>query len=1495
LAARKTAKEISMKRLNGKFITGISAMLMALAFAMIGCDQGGGEENEQAPQSGLTLKGTEAGAAYAVRVYPNPEEEAVGSDTWSEATADEKLAANGEATAEGAEVFVSLSAPDESRFAGTGSFLVVVTADGTARYAIAAFIDGSAALDLANDMKEPPETPVYGISLSETGTLEFPSANAGYAAQKTTTITITNTGKDATGKLTLAVAGANADSFTLGKKTITNIAVGGKATFTVRPNTGLKAGVYTATVSVTGETIAAKGFGVSFTVNNKDGSPPENPDAPKPDPVYSIELSRTGTLTFPPANAGYGPPATRAVTVRNTGNQPTGSLTLALSGNNSGSFGLSKSTITGIAVNGSDSFTAVPNTGLAAGTYTATVTVSGSNGISAGFDVSFEVKPAGTPIYAIELSQTGPLVFPDAIFDYAARTPQQITIYNRGNQPTGNLTVALTGAAPSAFTLNKPAMGSIAVNGSDSFTAVPNTGLAAGTYTATVTVSGGNNISAKFDVSFKVKAVSGYGIELSPTGPLTFEDAVEDGPVPGAQTITVSNRGSQPTGGLSLTMTGDSAFTLNKTTMGSIAVNGSDTFTIAPNSGLGEGEYTATVSVTGGNGISAGFVVSFTVKPAGTRIYSISLSETGTYPFPPAVFGYGEQAVKSVTIHNTGNQPTGALTAAVGAGFEITAPANGAVTSIQSGGTTAFSVRPKTGLGIGPHTATVSVTGGNGITANFAVSFEVEEAFYEIALSGNGTPFGADYTHQFGTVTLPDYTEPAALTVTITNTGNQPTGALSVALTGTDSGSFILNDSAAGSSAAINSIAATGGTATFNVAPSASIDTAKTYRSSVIVTMANGGTDALLGAVFDVSFEVKPAPAYAIALSRNGDPIDTDYIHQFGKVIPPDYTPPDALSVTVTNTGNQPTGALTVALSGTGSGSFILNDSAAGSSAAINSIAAGGNSVSFTVTPRTGLAAGDYTATVTVSNGLGGNQSITANFAVSFDVEEAAYAIALSRNGTPIGADYTHQFGEAATLPPYTQPDALSVTVTNSGNQPTGGLSVALTGDNPSAFTRSPATITGIAVNSADSFTIAPNSGLGAGTYTATVTVSGGTNIEPRSFNISFEVYAPLVTGFRSLAAALVYLDAHSGDGTVDAPVTLKLDFDDLSSTADRWTAIASALSARTKYVALDLLSCRTSSTYDLTNFNILAGSPRIVSIVLPGFVTKFTGGDGTAYPNLKAISGENVTRLTALTFQLCTALTTVSFPKVTTVTEKVFLGCTSLSTADFPAVTTIEADAFGDCTSLTAAPYPLVTEIGESAFSGCTSLAAADFPLVTDLGAYAFFGCTSLTAASFPEAASIREYAFYKNSSLTAPFFPKATVIERRAFGGCTSLAAADFPLVTRIEGNKSLTTGAFSGCTSLSTANFPNVTHIGYRIFNGTGTTPLTVTMGADAPYVEGSTFVNSEGTADTNGKTVIVRVPSASVSLYNDAWQTAFKGAGTDGLGTANNSINLTIQTY
>ncbi len=114
---------------------------------------------------------------------------------------------------------------------------------------------------------------------------------------------------------------------------------------------------------------------------------------------YSITLEPSSTYTFTAATAGYDAQSAKIVTVTNTGNGATGDLIVSLSGNNADSFTLSKTEITSIPVddgsntnNNTDTFTVVPKTGLSAGTYTATVSVSGSNIITQIVDVTFTVK-----------------------------------------------------------------------------------------------------------------------------------------------------------------------------------------------------------------------------------------------------------------------------------------------------------------------------------------------------------------------------------------------------------------------------------------------------------------------------------------------------------------------------------------------------------------------------------------------------------------------------------------------------------------------------------------------------------------------------------------------------------------------------------------------------------------------------------------------------------------------------------------------------------------------------------------------------------------------------------------------------------------------------------------------------------------------------------------------------------------------------------------------
>jgi uncharacterized repeat protein (TIGR02543 family) len=788
------------------------------------------------------------------------------------------------------------------------------------------------------------DDPVYSIILDETGPYAFPGAAAGYGAQTAKTVTVSNTGNQATGALAIERSGADSARFRVSKNSLGSIAAGGTDTFTVAPNTGLadRTAPYTATITVSGENGISASFTVSFTVS--------------PRAEYSISLSETGTYHFPAATVGYEAQAAETVTVTNTGNQATGSLTIGKSGTNADSFTVSKTTIADIAAEGTDTFTVAPATGLADRTapYTATITVSGENNISASFLVSFKVNPT-TPVYSIGLSQTEPYEFTGADAGYGAQTPLTVTVLNTGNRVTGALTVGRSGANPGSFTVDPAGLSSIELDETGSFTVAPALGLRAGAHSATITVSGSGGISESFAVSFTVYPA--YSIGLSETGTHTFPGiAVGYGPQT-ARTVTVTNTGDDATGALTVGKSGTNidSFAVSKTSLASLAVGGTDTFTVVPNTALGAGPHAATITVSGGNGISASFNVSFTV--AGPT-YSVDLSETETYTFPAAFAGYGAEAqtqrVRGIAVTNTGNQATGALTIGKsGADSGSFTVSETGIADIGVAGTGGFTVVPNTGLAAraAPYTATITVSGAN-ITSSksFTVSFTVNAPgatpSYEIEL-------GVPAVYPFRSA-VEGYGAQRARTVTVRNTGNRATDALSIGISGADSGRFTVSKTG---------IADIGVSASdsFTVVPNTGIaDRIAPYVATITVSGAN-----ITSKSFEVSFTVD-TPSYGVSLS------ETDYVF-------PDvfvgYGTQRARTVTATNTGNLPTGTLNITKSGTGAASFTVSK---------NNIADIGASArdTFTVAPLSGLGKGTYTATIMVS---GGN-SISASFDVSFTV-----------------------------------------------------------------------------------------------------------------------------------------------------------------------------------------------------------------------------------------------------------------------------------------------------------------------------------------------------------------------------------------------------------------------------------------------------------------------------------------------------------------------------
>ncbi|MCL2487634.1 MAG: hypothetical protein FWE80_03010, partial [Oscillospiraceae bacterium] len=429
--------------------------------------------------------------------------------------------------------------------------------------------------------------------------------------------------------------------------------------------------------------------------------------------------------------------------------------------------------------------------------------------------------------YGISLDRSGTHTFAGAVYGYGAQTPLTVTVTNTGNQPSGGLTVALSGANASAFALNKTSIGSLAVSGSDTFTVAPKTGLDAGTYTATVTVSGGSVAAQSFHVSFTVEpellppyavyhyfpeqslhngyianehilyslydgywpiseysksaisdrspvfAINGIPLPafIDDTGDLVLsivdlglsEDYVyHQGCAGSAETIAITphpdpdgvNPSATPPHAVNITIpaqtlhsgfitNGDILYKLSQSWWGTFEYNINAVLTSHPVFSINGIQLPANITATGElditisggldlksnywfAGYAAGAPFRITVLPNPDPTYGISLDKSGTQTFPAAAHGYGAQTPLTAAVTNTGSHPAGALTIALsGPDASRFTLSKTAVGNVGDAGET-FTVTPVTGLAPGTYTATVTVSGGAHITArSFDVSFTV--------------------------------------------------------------------------------------------------------------------------------------------------------------------------------------------------------------------------------------------------------------------------------------------------------------------------------------------------------------------------------------------------------------------------------------------------------------------------------------------------------------------------------------------------------------------------------------------------------------------------------------------------------------------------------------------------------------------------------------------------------------------------------------------------
>ena len=339
-------------------------------------------------------------------------------------------------------------------------------------------------------------SPVWSLSRSS---ITFPAATVGYSTQAAVSTTISNTGTVALTSVSASIT-TGSSYFEITVSPSSSIAAGSSSSVSVRPKTGLTAGTYTGTLTVsTGNGGNKTVSPLSFTVNG---------------PIWSLSQS---SIEFPAATVGYGAQTAVSTTISNTG---TVALTSVSASITTGSlyFEITSSPSTTIAVGSSSSVSARPKTGLAAGTYNGVLTVSTGNGGSKTVSLSFTVN-AATPVWSLSRSN---YTFPAATVGYGTQTAVSTTISNTG-------TVALTSVSASIttgslyFEITSSPSTTIAAGSSSSVSARPKTGLAAGTYSGVLTVATANGGSKTVSLSFTVNATTpGAALIISPTSGATY-------------------------------------------------------------------------------------------------------------------------------------------------------------------------------------------------------------------------------------------------------------------------------------------------------------------------------------------------------------------------------------------------------------------------------------------------------------------------------------------------------------------------------------------------------------------------------------------------------------------------------------------------------------------------------------------------------------------------------------------------------------------------------------------------------------------------------------------------------------------------------------------------------------------------------------------------------------------------------------------------------------
>ena len=696
-----------------------------------------------------------------------------------------------------------------------------------------------------------------------------------------------------------------------------------------------------------------------------------------------LALAPTGHDFGAQAVGTSSPPA--VFTIRNAGTGASGPLEVSLSGIG-GVFSLASDHCTGLALAPGESCTVTlgfaPTT---AGAVSADVTITGAPGGS----VSAPLQGLGVAVGILEIA---PLAHDfGAVVAGTPSLASSFTVTNTGAAATGALASSVSGSDAAAFVVSSDTCAgkALAAHATCALTLrfVPGS---AGAKTASLMLRGTPGGAAVAMLSGSGLTPASFAISPAPQA----LGSVVVGQSGAATTFTVRNTGGVPSGVMTIALTGPAngqfQSSADACTGQTLAPGAACTVAVAfaPQS---PGPKTAvlTVSATPGGSASAGLT--------GTALAGASLSMSPTLQgFGPVGTGQVSSSVR-FTISNTGGVPSGPLAPSLGGpdaiAFAIMADGcTGLQLAANASCTVDVRFAPAT---LGPKTGTLDVSGVPGGLASAALS---GTGVAPSALSISPSPLA------FGSVVVGGSSAPVDLTVR--NSGSLTTGALSVALGGTDGADFsTVSDACTGATLA-------GGASCIIAVRFAPLTPGQKMASLTLSGSPGGTATAVVNgiALLPTRLSVTPAAqSFAPTVAGSAGPI---------------------VSFTVSNTGGVASGLLSASLGGGDAGQWtVLADTCAG--VALLPAASCNIDVGFTPT-----SAGAKTATLTV-DGTHGN---TTSAALS-----GTGLIPATLSIAPATRDFGALVAGAASAP-------VSFTVTNAGEVPSGNLASVLGGAEPGEF-----------------------------------------------------------------------------------------------------------------------------------------------------------------------------------------------------------------------------------------------------------------------------------------------------------------------------------------------------------------------------------------------------------------------------------------------------------